>query len=90
MLKDEDTGLMLFGKLDNAMADLMGTILIQCAYLCPQGYIVLFAFGNDACLASVACYSSQLPLPKTVQLLSPSNETGRNHRAFDRLDGAHG
>jgi len=60
MLKDEDTGLLLFGKLDNAMADLMGTILIQCAYLCPQGHIVLFASGNDACLASVSCYPSQL------------------------------
>ena len=60
MLKDEDTGLMLFGKLDNAMTHLMGTVFIQCAYLCPQGHIVLFAFGNDACLASVACYSSQL------------------------------
>jgi hypothetical protein len=90
MLKHQNTGLLLFGKLDNTMADLMGTIFIQCPYLCPQGHIVLFTFGNDACLASIACYSSQRPLPKTVQLLSPSNETGGNYRAFDRLDSADG
>jgi hypothetical protein len=52
--------------------------------------MVLFTFGYDAGLASIACYSSQLSLPKTVQLLSPSNETSGNHRVFDRLDSADG
>jgi len=66
MLEHQDTGLVLLCELDNAMADLMSTLLIQCAYLGPQCRIVLFALGNDACFAPVSCYPPKLSLPKTV------------------------
>jgi hypothetical protein len=50
MFKHEDAGLMFFGELHDAATGLMSTLFIKCAYLCPQGRIVLFAFRNNACL----------------------------------------
>jgi hypothetical protein len=66
MLKNQDTGLILLCELHNAMAYLVRGVFIQGADLCPQMNVVLFALCDDACLASISCYSSQLSLPKAV------------------------
>ena len=58
MLKNEDSGLMRFGKLDNAIADEMGYVLITMLHLVPEVYVVLFIFSNDARLFAVACNPS--------------------------------
>ena len=58
MLKNEDSSLMLLSKLDNAMADEMGYVLITMLNLVPEIYVVLFIFSNDASLFSVACNPS--------------------------------
>ena len=58
MLKNEDSSLMLLSKLDNAIADEMGYVLIAMLNLVPEVYVVLFIFSNDARLFSVACNPS--------------------------------
>jgi len=58
MLKNEDSSLMRFGKLDNAIADEMGYVLITMLNLVPEVYVVLFIFSNDARLFAVACNPS--------------------------------
>ena len=58
MLKNEDSSLMRFGKLDNAIADEMGYVLITMVNLVPEGYVVLFICSDDARLFAVACNPS--------------------------------
>jgi hypothetical protein len=58
MLKNEDSSLMLLSKLDNALADEMGYVLISMLNLVPEIYVVLYFFSNDASLFSVACNTS--------------------------------
>ena len=66
MLKDEYGCFVLLGKLDNASTHQMGYLLICVADLVPQICIILFVFGDDASLASVACDPSELLLPKAI------------------------
>ena len=58
MLKNEDSSLVLLSKLDNAIADEMGYVLITMLNLVPEVYVVLFIFSKDARLFSVASNAS--------------------------------
>lgn len=58
MLEDQDTGPLLLGEQHNASAHQMGNVLIDGSDLAPEVGIVLFIFGNDASLRSVACNPS--------------------------------
>jgi len=58
MLKHEDLGTMLFGKLDNASAHQVRDLLIDMGDLPPEVDIVLFALRYDARFAPVACNPS--------------------------------
>ena len=58
VLKDQNTGPLLAGELDNASAHQMGNLLICVADLAPEVGIVLFMFGNDASLRPVTCNPS--------------------------------
>jgi hypothetical protein len=60
MLEDQNTRSLILGELDNASAHQMGNLLICVSDFAPEGGIVLFVFGKDANLGSVACNPSQL------------------------------
>ena len=49
---------MLLSKLDNAIADEMGSVLSSMLNLVPEVYVVLFIFSTDARLFAVACNPS--------------------------------
>ena len=59
VLKDQDAGPLLFGKLDNASADQVREVLICLSDLAPESRIVLFALRNDASLGAVPCNASE-------------------------------
>ena len=69
MFKHEDAGLMFFGELHDAMTDLMSTLFIKCAYLCPQGRIVLFAVSSFALLLLLIRGYGQ----RTIAKMNPSD-----------------
>lgn len=54
VLKHHDGGPLRFGKLDNASTYQMRDVLICMSDLAPEVDVVLFTFGYDAGLASVA------------------------------------
>ena len=58
VLKYQDARLVLFGKLDNTSTHQMRDMLIDLVDLPPELDVVLFAFHDDARLASVACNPS--------------------------------
>src|SRR5947209_1728850 len=89
VLEDQDTRPLLLGELDNASAHQMGNVLICIADVAPEGGIVLFVFGNDASLGSLACNPSQLSLPKAGYRSATADEAGGQDRTFDSLDGAY-
>lgn len=66
MLKHDDAGSLLAGKLHNAVTDLMGYVLIQMPYLLPKVLVILLPLSDEAGLASVNGYLAQQPLPKAV------------------------
>jgi hypothetical protein len=59
MLKDKDGGSLLFGKLNNASTHLMREVLIGVPHLAPKVYVILFAFGDQSSLGSVAGNTSK-------------------------------
>src|SRR5260370_22533129 len=79
---------MVMSKLDNASTHQVRERLIDVLDLVPEVNIVLFALGDDASLASVACNAPQLLLPKAVYLLATPDEFGGQDRTFNSLDGA--
>ncbi len=88
MLKHQDGRPMVMSKLDNASTHQVRERLIDVLDLVPEVNIVLFALGDDASLASVACNAPQLLLPKAVYLLATPDEFGGQDRTFNSLDGA--
>jgi len=54
MLKDQNGGFVFLSKLDNTSTHLMRKVLISIAELAPKSFVILFAFGKDAGLMSVA------------------------------------
>src|SRR6266496_1147276 len=54
VLKDQDSSPVLLGKLDNANAHEMRDVLVCIVDLAPEVYVVLFPFGYDTGLASIA------------------------------------
>ena len=58
VLKHQDARLVLSGKLDNTSAHQVRDMLIDMVDLPPEVDVVLFAFHDDARLASVACNPS--------------------------------
>jgi hypothetical protein len=76
VLKHQDARPVVVSKLHNASAHKMRERLIAVFDLAPEGGIVLFALGDDARLASVACDAPQLLLPKAVYRLATHDECG--------------
>ncbi len=66
VLKHQDGRPMVMSKLDNASTHQVRERLIDVLDLAPEVNIVLFALGDDASLASVACNAPQLLLPKAI------------------------
>jgi hypothetical protein len=89
VLKDEDAGFVLLGKLDNASAHQMGDLLIGVADLAPEVCIILFAFCDNASLASVAGDPSKLFLPKAIYPSTTADERGGEDRTFNSSDSAY-
>jgi len=88
VLKHQDGRPVVVSKLDNAGTHQVCERLIDVFDLAPEVGIVLFAIGDDASLASVACNAPQLLLPKAVYLLATPDEFGGQDRTFNSLDGA--
>src|SRR2546430_599318 len=90
VLKHHDACLMLFGELDKTTAHQMSDLLINVSDLAPQIRIVLFVLRDDASLATVACNTTKLFLPKAGYPLSTSNKERGKSRTFNRLDRCYG
>ena len=88
VLKHQDSSPVVVSKLDNASTHQVCERLIDVLDLAPEVDIVLFAIGEDASLAAVACNPSKLLLPKAVYLLATPDECGGKTRTFNSLDGA--
>ncbi len=88
VLKHQDGRPMVMSKLDDASTHQVRERLIDVLDLAPEVGIVLFALGDDASLAPVACNAPQLLLPKAVYLLATPDECGGQDRTFNSLDGA--
>ncbi len=66
VFKYQDGRPVVLSKLDNASTHQVRERLIDVLDLAPEVNIVLFALGDDASLASVACNAPQRGLPKAV------------------------
>jgi hypothetical protein len=90
VLKSQNAGSMLNGKLDNTCAHLMGLRVVAVPEFLPEIGVILLTFSDDARLAAVACDASKLSLPKAGYLFASPNKLSGKDRTFDSLDSAHG
>jgi len=90
VLKDEDTGLVLPRELNNASAQQVRDMFIDVPDFGPEIGIVLFSFGDNARLASVACNAAKQFLPTARYLWSISDKGGSQDGAVNCLDATHG
>ncbi|GCE13218.1 hypothetical protein KTT_30770 [Tengunoibacter tsumagoiensis] len=81
---------MVFGKLDNASADLMGKVFIVIGYLVPQSRVILLFSGNDSRSLAIACNNAKLPFPKAGYPFATLEKAGGKDRTCGSLHRADG